>query len=80
MGYFLKPHMYNSQVAGYLIRRYPGPWVTLDAATKKYWVRLQMTTFWCKRATRLIYDPLVDWCKKVSMNEPFWPPGDVLDI
>jgi hypothetical protein len=35
MGYFLKPLTYNSQVAGYLIRQYPGPWVTLDAATKK---------------------------------------------
>jgi hypothetical protein len=35
MGFFLKPLTYNSQVAGYLIRRYPGPWVTLDAATKK---------------------------------------------
>jgi hypothetical protein len=35
MGYFLKPLTYNSQVAGYLIRRYPGPWLTLDAASKK---------------------------------------------
>lgn len=35
MGYFLYPLTYNSQVAGYLIRRCPGPWVTLDAATKK---------------------------------------------
>lgn len=31
MGYFLKPLTYNSQIAGYLIRSYPGPWTVLDA-------------------------------------------------
>ena len=33
MAYFLKPLTYNSQVAGYLLRAYPQPWTTLDAAT-----------------------------------------------
>ena len=31
MAYFLKPLTYNSMVAGYLLRAYPGPWTTLDA-------------------------------------------------
>ncbi len=30
MAYYLKPLTYNSQVAGYLIRSYPGPWTVLD--------------------------------------------------
>lgn len=30
MAYYLKPLTYNSQVAGYLTRVYPGPWTTLD--------------------------------------------------
>ena len=34
MAYFLKPLTYNSLVAGYLVRAYPQPWTTLDAATK----------------------------------------------
>lgn len=34
MAYFLKPLTYNSQVAGYLIRQYPGKWTTIDAASK----------------------------------------------
>jgi Domain of unknown function (DUF1995) len=33
MAYFLKPLTYNSQIAGYLIRAYPGPWTTVDATT-----------------------------------------------
>jgi Domain of unknown function (DUF1995) len=35
MAYFLKPLTYNSQIAGYLIRIYPGPWTVVDAATTK---------------------------------------------
>ena len=35
MAYFLKPLTYNSQVAGFLIREYPGLWTTLDAVTKQ---------------------------------------------
>ncbi|CAB9499315.1 expressed unknown protein [Seminavis robusta] len=35
MAYYLKPLTYNSQVAGYLIRSYPGQWTVLDAVTKK---------------------------------------------
>ena len=34
MAYYLKPLTYNSQVAGYLIRSYPGPWTVLDGTTK----------------------------------------------
>ena len=34
MAYFLKPLTYNSQVAGYLIRQYPGKWTTIDAISK----------------------------------------------
>lgn len=34
MAYFNKPLTYNSAVAGYLIRSYPGPWTVLDAQTK----------------------------------------------
>jgi len=34
MAYFYKPLTYNSQIAGYLIRSYPGSWTVLDAATK----------------------------------------------
>jgi hypothetical protein len=33
MAYFLKPLTYNSQVAGYLTRSYPGKWTCLDATT-----------------------------------------------
>lgn len=35
MAYFLKPLTYNSQVAGYLIRKYPSDWVTIDALSKQ---------------------------------------------
>uniref|UniRef100_A0A7S2A6T0 DUF1995 domain-containing protein n=1 Tax=Ditylum brightwellii TaxID=49249 RepID=A0A7S2A6T0_9STRA len=35
MAFFLKPLTYNSQVAGYLIRNYPGKWATLDATSKE---------------------------------------------
>ena len=35
MAYFLKPLTYNSQVAGYLIRQYPGKWTTIDATSKE---------------------------------------------
>ena len=35
MAYFLKPLTYNSQVAGYLIRCYPGKWTTIDAVSKQ---------------------------------------------
>lgn len=35
MGYFLKPLTYNSQVAGYLIRCFPGDWKTMDAVSKE---------------------------------------------
>jgi hypothetical protein len=35
MAYFYKALTYNSQVAGYLIRSYPGKWTTLDATSKK---------------------------------------------
>ena len=35
MAYFLKPLTYNSQIAGYLVRCYPGKWVTIDAASKQ---------------------------------------------
>ena len=31
MAYFLKPLTYNSQIAGYLVREFPGPWTTLFA-------------------------------------------------
>jgi Domain of unknown function (DUF1995) len=33
MAYFLKPLTYNSQIAGYLVRCYPGPWTVLDSTT-----------------------------------------------
>ena len=33
MAYYLKPLTYNSQVAGYLVRAWPGQWTTLEAAT-----------------------------------------------
>ena len=33
MAYFLKPLTYNSQVAGYLTRFYPGQWNTVDGVT-----------------------------------------------
>lgn len=33
MAYYIKPLTYNSQVAGYLLRSYPGPWTTLDGTT-----------------------------------------------
>lgn len=35
MAYFLKPLTYNSQVAGYLMRCYPGKWTTIDAVSKE---------------------------------------------
>ena len=34
MAYFLKPLTYNSSIAGYLIRSYPGPWTVVEATTK----------------------------------------------
>ena len=34
MAYYLKPLTYNSQIAGYLIRSYPGPWTVVDASGK----------------------------------------------
>lgn len=34
MGYFLKPLTYNSQVVGYLARKYPNDWTTIDLSTK----------------------------------------------
>lgn len=35
MAYFLKPLTYNSQVAGFLLRQYPGKWSTVDAVSKQ---------------------------------------------
>ena len=35
MGYFLKPLTYNSQVVGYLVRKYPSDWATVDLFTKQ---------------------------------------------
>lgn len=35
MAYFLKPLTYNSQVAGYLTRCYPGKWTTIDAVSNQ---------------------------------------------
>jgi len=35
MAYFLKPLTYNSQVAGYLVRKYPNDWATIDLISKK---------------------------------------------
>jgi hypothetical protein len=35
MAYYLKPLTYNSQIAGFLVRSYPGDWTVLDAVTKK---------------------------------------------
>lgn len=35
MAYFLKPLTYNSVIAGYLIRCYPGKWATIDATSKQ---------------------------------------------
>ena len=35
MAYYFKPLTYNSQTVGFIIREYPGPWTTLDAATKE---------------------------------------------
>lgn len=32
MAYFLKPLTYNSNIAGYLIRSYPGPWTVVEAS------------------------------------------------
>jgi hypothetical protein len=51
MAYFLKPLTYNSCIAGYLIRSYPGPWTVVEsvggsgttAATAKT-IRLQTFT------------------------------------
>jgi hypothetical protein len=34
MAYFLKPLTYNSKLAGYLIRSYPGPWTVVDVSAK----------------------------------------------
>lgn len=31
MAYYLKPLTYNSQVVGYLVRIFPGPWTVLSA-------------------------------------------------
>lgn len=35
MAYFLKPLTYNSQIAGYLIRAWPGKWTTIDSQSKQ---------------------------------------------
>lgn len=35
MAHYLKPLTYNSQVAGYMIRSYPGDWTAIDVVTKK---------------------------------------------
>jgi hypothetical protein len=35
MAYFLKPLTYNSQIAGYLVRSFPGKWTAVDAVTKQ---------------------------------------------
>uniref|UniRef100_A0A7S2PB79 DUF1995 domain-containing protein n=1 Tax=Leptocylindrus danicus TaxID=163516 RepID=A0A7S2PB79_9STRA len=35
MAYYYKPLTYNSQIAGYLIRKFPEKWTTIDAATKE---------------------------------------------
>ena len=35
MAYFLKPLTYNSQIAGYLIRCFPGKWTTIDAVSNQ---------------------------------------------
>ena len=34
MAYYNKPLTYNSQVVGYLLRAYPGPWTTIDVVSK----------------------------------------------
>lgn len=35
MAYYLKPLTNNSQVAGFLIRRFPNKWIVLDASMNK---------------------------------------------
>jgi hypothetical protein len=35
MAYFLKPLTYNSQVVGYLVRKYPNDWATIDSISKQ---------------------------------------------
>lgn len=35
MAYFLKPLTYNSQVVGYLVRKYPNDWTTVDLVSQK---------------------------------------------
>ena len=35
MAYYLKPLTYNSQLSGYVIREYPGPWTAIDAFSKQ---------------------------------------------
>lgn len=35
MAYYLKPLTYNSRVAGFLVRSWPGPWTTIDAASSE---------------------------------------------
>jgi hypothetical protein len=35
MAYFLKPLTYNSQVVGYLVRKYPNDWATIDLVSKQ---------------------------------------------
>ena len=35
MAYFSKPLTYNSQIVGYLVRKYPNDWTTVDLVTKK---------------------------------------------
>jgi hypothetical protein len=35
MAYFLKPLTYNSQVIGYLARKYPNDWTAVDLVSKK---------------------------------------------
>ena len=35
MAYFLKPLTYNSQVVGYLTRKYPNDWTLVDLVSNK---------------------------------------------
>lgn len=35
MAYFLKPLTYNSQIIGYLARKYPNDWTTVDLVSNK---------------------------------------------
>lgn len=35
MAYYLKPLTNNSQIAGFLIRRFPSKWIVVDASSKR---------------------------------------------